>query len=174
VLTRSGEFDHPISVLAPGVKRVLEIASFNLEQQSGRNPDNEAIASTVTLVDGKVLTDIDRVIICTGYHCTFPFLFQYHRDSVPASEADDTALVIDDTQMHNLHKDIFYIPDPTLAFIGVPYYTATFSLFEFQAITVAAVFSGKAHILKEADMRAEYSRKLGEVRVTEELVVVVV
>jgi len=160
--TRGGEFDHPISMLAPGVKRIPGITSFNLIQPSGNTLDSEAIPGTVTLVDGQVLTDIDRLIICTGYHCTFPFLSQYHRDSVPASEADETALVTDGTQMHNLHKDIFYIPDPTLAFIGVPYYTATFSLFEFQAITVAAVFSSKAQLPKEADMRAEYNRKLAE------------
>ena len=36
-------------------------------------------------------------------------------------------------QTHNLHKDIWYIPDPTLAFVGVPYHVATFSLFEFKS-----------------------------------------
>ncbi|TVY47036.1 Flavin-containing monooxygenase [Lachnellula occidentalis] len=160
--TRGGEFDHPISMLPPSVKRVPEIKSFDLEQHSRPILDSEAIPCTITLVNGQVLRDIDRVIICTGYHCAFPFLSPYHRDSTPASEADETALVTDGTQMHNLHKDIFYIPDPTLAFIGVPYHIATFSLFDFQAIAVAAVFSGKANTPSEEDMRAEYLRKLGE------------
>jgi hypothetical protein len=62
--------------------------------------------------------------------------------------------------MHNLHKDIFYIPDPTLSFIGVPYYTATFSLFEFQAQTVAAVYSGRALLPSEAEQRAEYNARV--------------
>ncbi|PMD40932.1 dimethylaniline monooxygenase [Hyaloscypha variabilis F] len=160
--TRGGLFDHPTSMLPPKAVRVSEIASFNLEQNSGSTLDDEPIPGTVTLVDGQVLTNIDRVIICTGYHCTFPFLSQYHRDSVPATDADETVLVTDGLQMHNLHKDIFYIPDPTLAFIGVPYYTATFSLFDFQAITVAAVFSGKAHLPTETEMRAEYNQRVQE------------
>ncbi len=104
----------------------------------------------------------DRVIICTGYHCTYPFLSSYHRDSITPPQADETALVTDGTQMHNLHKDIFYIPDPTLAFVGVPYHIATFSLFEFQAITVAAVFSEKVPLPKEDEARAEYRRKVEE------------
>ncbi|TVY19863.1 Flavin-containing monooxygenase ustF2 [Lachnellula arida] len=160
--TRDGEFDHPISMLPPSVKRIAEIKSFDVDRHSGPILDNEAIPNTITLVNGQVLSGIDRVIICTGYHCAFPFLSPYHRDSIPASEADETALVTDGTQMHNLHKDIFYIPDPTLAFIGVPYHIATFSLFDFQAIAVAAVFSGKANTPSEEEMRAEYIEKLGQ------------
>jgi len=158
--TRGGEFDLPISMLPPEVKRVPEVASFQLKPHSSATLENESIPGTVTLVDGQILTNIDRIIIATGYYCTFPFLSEYHVDSVPPSEADTKVLVSDGTQTHNLHKDIFYIPDPTLAFVGVPYHIATFSLFDFQAITVAAIFSGKAHLPSEADMRAEYNEKL--------------
>ncbi len=158
--TRNGKFDHPISLLTPEAKHISEIASFDLRQPSESTPDGAEIPGTVTLVNGQVLEDVDRVIICTGYHCSYPFLRQYHRDSVPPSQADESILVTDGTQMHNLHKDIFYIPDPTLAFIGVPYHIATFSLFEFQAITVAAAFSGKALLPNEAEMRAEYNQKI--------------
>jgi hypothetical protein len=160
--TRGGLFDHPATMLPPRATRISGIASFNLQQQNGPILEGEAIPGTVTLVNGQVISNIDRVIICTGYHCTFPFLAEYHRDSVPPPEADETALVTDGTQMHNLHKDIFYIPDPTLAFIGVPYHIATFSLFDFQAIAVAAAFSGKAPLPNEEDMRAEYNRKVQE------------
>lgn len=52
--------------------------------------------------------------------------------------------------------DIFYIPDPTLMFVGVPFYTATFSLFDFQAIAVAAVVSGQATLPSTSEMRREY------------------
>jgi ACS family pantothenate transporter-like MFS transporter len=69
-------------------------------------------------------------------------------------------LVTDGTQLHNLHKDIFYIPDPTLLFIGVPYFTATFTLFEFQAITAAAVLSGLADLPSEDAMRKEYEERV--------------
>lgn len=160
--TRGGEFDHPISMLPPGIIRVSEISSFNTEQLSDPTSDNEAIPGTVTLVNGQVITNIDNVIICTGYHVSFPFLRSYHRDSILPSEADDTALVTDGTQTHNLHKDIFYIPDPTLAFIGVPYHIATFSLFDFQSIVVAALFSGKVPLPDPVTARQEYRKKIEE------------
>ena len=42
----------------------------------------------------------------------------------------------------------------------MPYYTATFSLFEFQAIALAAAWSGKATLPGEGEMRAEYEERL--------------
>lgn len=85
-----------------------------------------------------------------------PFLNEFNDHSLSATEANDTVLVTDGTQVHNLHEDIFYIPDPTLAFVGIPFYTATFSLFEFQAIAVAAFLSGVAQLPSIESLRAEY------------------
>ena len=91
---------------------------------------------------------------------SLPFLRQYHDDETPVHGANSTVLVTDGTQIHNLHKDIFYIPDPSLIFIGIPFFTANFSLFEFQAIAVAAVLSGKAVLPSTEDMRREYQDRL--------------
>lgn len=91
---------------------------------------------------------------------TVPFFPEYHNDNISADQADEKVLVTDGNQVHNLHKDIFYIQDPTLAFVGVPYYTATFTLFEFQAMAVAAVFSGIASLPTTKNMRTEYLAKL--------------
>ncbi len=107
-----------------------------------------------------MLHDIDQVILCTGYHFSHPFLPDLHEDDTLPQDASDTVLVTDGTQMHNLHKDIFYIPDPTLSFVGVPFYTATFTCFEFQAIAVAAVLSGRAWLPREEEMREEYRRRV--------------
>lgn len=90
---------------------------------------------------------------------SLPFLPQYHSDDTPVQQANSTVLVTDGTQIHNLHKDIFYIPDPSLIFIGIPFFTATFSLFEFQAIAVAAVLSGKAFLPSVEVMRKEYDQR---------------
>jgi len=156
--SRGGAFDIPASMLPPNATRVSAISSFNPIPSSQEEPiqHSQAIPGIVTLANGETLTDIDRIIICTGYLCTYPFLKQYHNDSMPVDQSDDTVIITDGFQTHNLHKDIFYIPDPTLAFVGVPYHVATFTLYEFQSIVVAAVFSGKAHVPSEADMRAEY------------------
>lgn len=64
--------------------------------------------------------------------------------------------------VHNLHQHIFYIPNPTLAFIGVSYHAAAFTLFGFQAQTLARVFAGKAHLPEREHMVAEYEKKVEE------------
>lgn len=91
-----------------------------------------------------------------------PFLDEYNNYSLSAAEANDKVLVTDGTQVHNLHQDIFYIPDPTLAFVGIPFYTATFSLFEFQAIAVAAFLSGVAQLPSTTSLRSEYENRVKE------------
>ena len=44
--------------------------------------------------------------------------------------------------------------------MGIPFYTATFTLFEYQAITVAAVLSGHAWLPSHDEMRLEYLEKI--------------
>ncbi len=158
-------FDLPASLLPPGAARLSgEIRAFEcrVTTDAGLMDDLEPIPGRVVLKDGTELTDIHRVIICTGYLMSLPFLRQYHEDETPVREAGETVLVTDGTQIHNLHKDIFYIPDPTLIFIGVPFFTATFTLFEFQAMAVAAVLSGKAKLPERGEMRREYERRVKE------------
>jgi hypothetical protein len=152
--SRGGPFDVPLAMLSPETERIAGISSFNIPS------DDKDIPCSVTLVDGTILNDIDRVVICTGYLFTLPFLLDLHDDSITPEHANDTVLITDGTQMHNLHKDIFYIPDPTLAFVGIPFYTATFSFFEFQAIAVAAVFSGRAWVPSEQEMRIQYAERV--------------
>lgn len=155
---RKGTFDLPASMLPENGYRVDEVVSYDApaSNKTDQLNSNEPIPGTITLKSGQKLCDIHHVILCTGYHLTLPFLSHLHADSVSASEATDEVLVTDGTQFHNLHKDIFYIPDPSLVFIGVPFFTATFTLFEFQAMVVAKVFSGQAKLPLEEEMRKEY------------------
>lgn len=120
----------------------------------------DPIPLSLTLKSGAKLCAIHHVILCTGYHLTLPFLPTLHADDVAARDADEHVLVTDGTMFHNLHRDIFYIPDPTLAFVGVPFFTATFTLFEFQAMVVARVFAGAAALPSGAEMRAEYGERV--------------
>jgi hypothetical protein len=152
--SRGSPYDIPVAFLPPSVERIGEVASFDLPTEGQRKP------GPITLKDGTVLNGIDRVILSTGYHFSHPFLLELHEDTTLPQEASDTVLVTDGTQIHNLHKDIFYIPDPTLSFVGVPFYTATFTLFEYQAIVVAAVLSGHAWLPKEEEMRDEYKKRV--------------
>jgi hypothetical protein len=162
---RGGQFDLPSSLLPEGVVRVPEVLEFVSRGHTidGRHTDHKGPApGVVVLEDGRVL-EVDHVICATGYHRSYPFLAHLHSDSVPNAEASEELLVASEGDMaHNLHRDIFYINDPTLAFVGVPYYVATFSLFDFQAQAVARVFAGKSQLPTREEMRREYMKRVEE------------
>ncbi|RKU44140.1 hypothetical protein DL546_004769 [Coniochaeta pulveracea] len=162
---RGGLFDLPETLL-PGIgERVGEVERYVIgdgHDGSGFG-EGEHIPGMVVLKDGRELRDIDVVILATGYITSYPFLRQLHDDQISATEAGPEVLVTADGEMcHNLHKDIFYIPDPSLSFVGVPYHVATFSLFDFQSQIVARVFAGKAILPSEDEMRKEYEDRVRE------------
>lgn len=173
---RGGNFDLPASLLPESVVRVGAIAEFTLPQNlptthgsssSNPLPPNAPIPGHVLLrepQDTISIPPVDHIILATGYITSYPFLPHLHSDTSTAHTAAGTHLLVtaDGEMAHNLHRDIFYIPDPTLAFIGVPYYVATFSLFDFQAQALARVFAGKARLPGHAQMRAEYDKRVEE------------
>ena len=162
---RGGAYDTPIHMLPESTIRVGPIEEF---QPVGRcNEDNllphQHIPGQILLQDGQILQDIHAIVLATGYITSYPFLSHLHSDDTALDEADHNMLITSEGEMvHNLHKDIFYIPNPTLAFMGVPYHAATFTLFGFQAQVLARVFSGKARLPSRAEMVHEYKKKVDE------------
>ncbi|KAG2204111.1 hypothetical protein INT47_011594 [Mucor saturninus] len=142
------------------VQRVGNIKSFNLiSSKSDKIGD-----AVVELEDGTRIEGLDYVILCTGYVFNFHFLEGLHSDNHINNKRgsnvnDDHVLVKDGSQVFNLHKDLFYIPNPTLSFVGIPFHIATFSLFEFQSYAVSRVYSGAAKLPTEQDMRDEWHRR---------------
>ncbi|KAK3301632.1 uncharacterized protein B0T15DRAFT_318644 [Chaetomium strumarium] len=164
---RGGKFDLPASLLPANVVRVSQIRRFALHDDNRRSGeplgDSEPIPGYIVLEDGQVLDNIHRLVVATGYITSYPFLPQLHSDTTHITEAGEDIVVTSDGDMaHNLHRDIFYIGDPTLAFVGVPYHVATFSLFDFQAQAVARVFAGKAPLPTREEMRREYEKRVQE------------
>ncbi len=95
--------------VVPEIKRCLSPGS--LIQNSG-----------IELINGTFLSGIDYVIFATGYLYTYPFLPDYHN---PALGLDQEApaeaikpIITDGTHVRSLHLDVFYIENPTLAFIN--------------------------------------------------------
>lgn len=176
--SRGGKFDLEPKLLPANSERVGGLRAFRLDEGKAVQDDNDdddnnnndlqvgqdagaPIPGTVHLADGRILTDIHQVILASGYQTTYPFLKGLESDTIPVDEADDKILITADKCVtHNLHKDIFYIPDPTLSFVGVPYYTSTFSMFDFQAEVVARVYAGLAHLpTQQAMAEAHRARK---------------
>ena len=160
--SRGGVLDLPESFLPAKATRIGAIERFGDIPNARTEADvGDSTAISVKLRDGTELRGIDHVIMCTGYMTSYPFLRHLHSDTLSVDQANDEILVTAEGSMvHNLHKDIFYIPDPTLAFIGAPYHIATFSLFEFQAQVMARVFAGKARLPSSQAMRDEYNLRV--------------
>lgn len=138
--TRNSPYDLTEKMLPDNGTRVAEIEFFEITSATRTEEPLTAESHLPIKVHLKstdqdsTIEDIDYIIVCTGYYFTLPFLRRLHEDDTKPTEASDTVLVTDGTQVHNLHKDIFYIPDPTLAFVGVPLYTATFTLLSFRRL----------------------------------------
>jgi hypothetical protein len=145
-------------ILPDNLVRLPEIAEF----RSVEGVENMCDAD-ILLVNDALLSCVDHVIFCTGYRFSLPFLPGYQAQACPGGNSADQQFIINDgTRLHNLHKDMFFIPDPTLAFIGVSFEIATFSFFDIQAIAVEAVFSGRATLPDRQQMYEEYERKKRE------------
>lgn len=157
--SRGGQFDVPATILPDNAERIGAIDSF----VPSENPSSPSELGEVILKDGRILSDVNAIILGTGYITSYPFLGDLQAPHVRTEEADEKIIISSDgTTTHNLHKDIFYIPDPTLVFVGVPYYTSTYSLFDFQAEVVARVLSGQAALPSREEMAREYDeRKAG-------------
>jgi hypothetical protein len=158
--SRGGEYDLLPSMLPDNCSRIGSIAGFSPLAYTSDLGDDNTLPGSVSLSSGDEINEIHHIILGTGYHMSYPFLADLHADDVSPEDATETTLVTTGQVTHNLHKDIFYIPDPTLAFIGIPYHVATFSLFEFQAMAVAAIYSGAARLPKEENTRKEYEERV--------------
>ncbi|KAF2025141.1 FAD/NAD(P)-binding domain-containing protein [Setomelanomma holmii] len=97
----------------------------------------EYVAATGAIVfeDGSVLNDIDAVIYCTGYKPSFPFWNQKANGGGLYDYAKN--------RLRGFYQHAFSMRFPTsLAIMGIPR-VLTFRSFEYQAIALARLFSGR-------------------------------
>lgn len=157
-------FDLPVEFLPDNCERICEVISFgNINSAMPEGMEStEPIPATVNLQDGTVLTDIHSVIVCTGYHYVYPFMPEFHDDTRPAIDATSESkyLATDGSCTLNLDRDMFYIHDPTLAFAGISLFIATFAFYEYQAMAIAAAFSGKGSLPSGSEMQKRYQERL--------------
>lgn len=144
------------------LSQVAEIEKFGpVDRASG------AREAQIFLEDGTVLEGVDKIVFGTGYLYVLPFLKSPRdlitsvkdSDSAEEKSMSERALITDGMQVHNLHKDIFYIYDPTLVFIGIPQGVVTLPFFDAQAMAVAAVFAGTTNLPTESEMKSEYEER---------------
>ena len=110
----------------------------------------------VRFANDRIETDLDAILFATGYHYSFPFLSSLTPPLSPTG-----------ARVENLYQHIFYIPSPSLAFIGLPSKIVPFRTFESQAALIARVWAGRLSLPPEKEMwewEREVVRKRGEGR----------
>ena len=118
-----------------GILVVPEVAEF-LPPSSGHE-------RAVRFVDGQIESGIEKVLFCTGYLHSYPFLSLL--DPPPITNGE---------RVEHLYQHIFYTPNPTLGFVGVPSKILPFPTCEAQAAVIARVWSDRLPLPPRSDMEA--------------------
>ncbi|CAO3688379.1 unnamed protein product [Umbelopsis ramanniana] len=114
------------------VSKVSEIGEFLHDGQKG----------SIKLKDGSHLTDVDCIVFATGYLFSLPFL----------SRSEGGKLITDGQRVHNLYRHLFYINNPTLAFIGLPIRIVPFPISQSQSKVISRCWSGKTKLPTRQEM----------------------
>ncbi len=117
------------------VRTVPEIAEFL--------PPSSGYERAVRFADGQIEVGIDKVLFCTGYYHSYPFLSSLVPPPITNGE-----------RVEHLYQHIFYAPNPTLAFVGVPSNILPFRTCEAQAAVIARMWSGRLSLPSASKMKA--------------------
>jgi cation diffusion facilitator CzcD-associated flavoprotein CzcO len=101
----------------------------------------------VMLTDGTIIEDIDKVLFCTGFLFSFPFLASFLASLAPK-------MLTTGFGIHGLYKHFLTIEHPTLAFLGVPMKVAPLPVAEAEAAAVAAIWGNSIKLPPKEEMLA--------------------
>ncbi|XP_058465155.1 senecionine N-oxygenase-like [Malaya genurostris] len=123
------------------------IFPINLTQK----PDVRELTPTgASFVDG-TCEDFSVILYCTGYRYNFPFL------------GASCGVSVDDNYVQPLFKHCINITQPTMAFIGLPYYVCAAQMFDLQARFCLKYYSGEKRLPTQqemiTDMNAQMERR---------------
>ncbi len=111
------------------------------------------------VVEGGEEYNIDSIILCTGYKCSFPFLPERYQ---PMTSEDEQF-----QRLSRLYKMTVHVDDPSLLFVGGSKHGTNIGIHYLHSQYAAAVVLGKCHLPDKSAMVAdveqdfEHKRKLG-------------
>lgn len=108
-------------------------------------PVKELTATGAIFVDGSQ-HDLDKIVYCTGYTYTFPFL------------STDCGLCVDENYVQPLFKYIININHPTMAFIGLTFTAAITQMVDIQVRFSMKYFNGEKTLPSVTDMKTDSQR----------------
>ncbi|PWY91587.1 FAD/NAD(P)-binding domain-containing protein [Aspergillus sclerotioniger CBS 115572] len=112
----------------PSIKRQPSIARISSENGE----------RTVYFEDGTSVSDVDYIILGTGFTWTLPYL-----PDIPTRN----------NRVPDLYLHVFHQNDPSLVFVGGVGAGLTFKIFEWQAVAAARVLAGKAQLPSVEEQR---------------------
>ncbi|TID13611.1 hypothetical protein CANINC_004873 [Pichia inconspicua] len=135
----------------PMFKGVIESETEQVDRVVKYDIENNR---SVITQSGKVISNIDKVLFCTGYLYEVPFLKSYVNGP--------KAIITDGSNLRYLYKQLFYIPDPSLILAGLPKSIIPFPFAEAQGQYVARILSGRLSLPSTEEMYADYEREVTE------------
>lgn len=97
---------------------------------------------SVRFENGRVESEIDAIVFCTGYFYSLPFL-----------NSLEPQLIGDGTHIQHTYLHLFYSPRPTLSFLAIPQRIIPFTVAEAQSAVLARVYSGRLSLPPYEEMR---------------------
>ncbi|KAK7403307.1 monooxygenase [Neonectria punicea] len=114
-----------------GCEETTEIDEFLVEEKG------------VRFRDGRIETDVDAIVICTGFLYSYPFLPDMAHKLLTTGRG-----------VNGLYQHIFHVQHPTLAFPGLNMKAAPWPLCESQAAVFSAVWSNNLQLPPKEEMEA--------------------
>ena len=103
-------------------------------------PDTQGTRA-VRFANDRVEEYFDAILFATGYYYSFPFLPSLKPKVISTGE-----------RVQHLYKHLFYIDDPTIAFMGLPSKIVPFRTVEGQGAVVARVWAGRLQLPSKLEM----------------------
>lgn len=128
--------DQVIAIYKSSINRL----PVNFQYVSGTSHVSED--GSVVLDDGSVL-HVDTIMLCTGYHYSFPFL------------SEDCGITVRNHRVQPLYKHVFNIHHPSMAFIGLNYGIVPFANFDAKLKFILSVFTKNSILPDKHGMLAD-------------------
>lgn len=133
--------DSPWEPMSSSIMSMPDIVEFLSPAHNNR---------AVKFSNGRIETDIDAILFCTGYLYSYPFLSSFLPQLIDTGDS-----------VRHLYQHIFSIDHPSLVFVSLLTRVVPLRTVEGQAAAIARVWSGRLHLPSNVEM-FEWEKSISE------------